>query len=114
MTRIHRIYILGSISEPRKDETGTPLITFHVRPLPGRFAPKPGTYIARLDWAPHFKPVHRTHDLNPFVSDQTDVGVNLQIAARVTLEDYGAREVLITLEGISEVARKILRALDAA
>ena len=113
MTRIHRIAITGAISEPRKDETGTPFIPFKITPLRGRFTPKPGTYIARLDWAPGFRPVPRRFDLNPFASDQADVGVNLQITGRVTLQDYGAREVLVTLEGISDIAWKTLRALDA-
>jgi hypothetical protein len=105
--------IVGVVSEPRKDGMGAPFMPFKVKPLTGRFAPKPGTHIARLDWAPGFHPTRRGSDLNPFVSNQPDVGVNLQIAARVTLEDYGAREVLVTLEGISDVVWQILRKLGS-
>jgi hypothetical protein len=112
MAQVARIE--GAISEARKNAEGTPVSTFGITLLPGRLAPEPGTYIARLDWAPGFHPVRaRRGQLNPAVSNQPEVGVYLQITAGVAFKDDISGAVTEVLWGISLTLQRVFEALEA-
>jgi len=100
----------GSVSEVREDELGHPVSTFDLTTLASGQTPKPGTYIARLDWAPGFHPVRVGWGrLSAVVSDESEVGVYLRVTAGVALQDLGVVSAAGALWGISTTAHKILR-----
>ena len=98
-------------SSPRINRQNKSVVILTFVPLPGSKSPEAGTKFVRLNWAPDFHPI-RARDWNAAVSDYADVGVDLKCEVSVAFEDYGAREVLSTLERISQVTGQILEAIE--
>lgn len=104
------MHTIAEIRIDRSNEPVRPIEPFVGVLLRGWSTPHPGTKLMRLEWQPGFQPI-RSPDLRAGISEDPQVRVNFRIPVGIAFKEYGDRDVVSALEGISDVLWKILREL---